>query len=252
MWEAKLREQLLALAPDGMRRGQDLQRIQQAVRNKTVHRIPSRRGLFLIELQYLSPAFWILQGILTAALLVVLERTARNEGVLTDYLQWISVLAAWMGVAGCGSLGRHLSRGMAELEQSCYFNLPQIWTIKMALTGTIDILVLTLCSGRIAEKVSVPFAQVCVYVLVPFVLSNGSCLLFFTALRGGRGRYGQMVMAFVTAVFAAVPNTIPLDAYRQAVLWVWVLALVCGIGICLWQLRRMYGGIRRGEVICWN
>ena len=248
----RLREQLLTLAPDGYRREQALGGIRQAVMKKTVHRRPSYLGLIVIELQYISAGFWILQGILAMALVLLLEMTALEGGGLRDYLQWTSVLAAWLGVVGCGSLGRHFSRGMAELEQSCYFNLPQIWTIKMALSGTMDILFLALCSGRIAEEASVPFVQVCVYVLAPFVLSSGSCRLVFTALRGSRGRYGQLVMAFVTGIFAAIPNVMPVDAYREALLWVWVLALACGIVICLWQLRRMYGGIRRGETVCWN
>lgn len=165
-----------SLAPGEAGRSQALAGIRQAVQEKTIYSHPSPRELLLVELRYISPGFWILQGSLVALLAALLEKTALDGGALPDYLRWISVLAAWMGVLGCSSLGRHFSRGMAELEQSCYFNLPQLWTIRMALSGAVDILALVLGSGRIAERTNLPLVQVCVYVLVPFVLSNLSLI----------------------------------------------------------------------------
>ncbi len=248
----KLAHLLQTLAPEEGRRDRALREIRQAAQRKTIRRTLSPLELAWTELQYISPGFWLLQGALTVALVILLEETALNEGGLKDYLPWASVLAAWMGVAGCVSLGRHFSRGMAELEQSCFFNLSQLWTIKMALSGTADILILLLASGRIAAEASVPFIQVCLYVLVPLVLANICCLLFFTAIRGGRSRYGQLAMAFIAGIIAVIPASWPEEAYGGASLWAWVLALLCGMGIYLWQLRCMYMKIRRGEIVCWN
>lgn len=248
----KLKHHLQTLVPEETKKETALGEIRQAVRKKTVRCTPSPMELFLIELQYISPGFWLLQGTLTAALVFLMEKTALSGGGLRDYLQWISVLAAWLGVAGCVSLGRHFSRGMAELEQSCFFNLSQLWTIKMALSGTGDILILLLASGRIAAEASVPFIRVCLYVLVPFVLANICCLLFFTAIRGGRSRYGQLAMAFIAGIIAVVPASQPEEAYGGAFLWAWVLVLLCGVGVYLWLLRCMYMKIRRGEIVCWN
>lgn len=248
----KLKHHLQTLVPEEGKKETALREIRQAVRKKTVRYTPSPMELFLIELQYISPGFWLLQGTLTAALVFLLEKTALNGGGLRDYLQWISVLAAWLGVAGCVSLGRHFSRGMAELEQSCFFNLSQLWSIKMALSGAGDILILLLASGRIAAEASVPFIQVCLYVLVPFVLANICCLLFFTAVRGGRSRNGQLATAFIAGIIAIVPASQPEEAYGGAFLWAWALVLLCGVGIYLWQLRCMYMKIRRGEIVCWN
>ncbi len=248
-----LKEASLSLAPREEQRAQAMAEIRKAVREKTMRRQPSPRELLLVELRYISPGFWILQGSLVALLAALLEKTSLDGGALPDYLRGISVLAAWMGVLGCSSLGRHFSRGMAELEQSCYFNLPQLWTIRMALSGAVDILALVLGSGRIAQRTGLPLAQVCVYVLVPFVLSNVAMLLFLTVLRGGRGRYGLLVAALAAGALAAVPGLTPGgEAYEAARLWAWTAALLAGIGLYLWQLKVMYGKIRRGETICWN
>ena len=42
------------------------------------------------------------------------------------------------------------------------------------------------------------------------------------------------------------------EAYGTARLWAWTAALFAGTGLYLWQLKVMYGKIRRGETICWN
>ena len=238
--------------PDPERRKQSLAEIRQNISKKTFCRTPFPGELLAVQIQYLSAGFWILQGIFIVAMILFVERASGGKRELADYLQWTSVIAAWMGVAGCSQLSRHFSRGMAELEQSCYFNLSQVWTIRMAFSGLVDIGVLTLCGGRIAERAKAPFGAVCVYILVPFVLANVCCLFFFTALRGGRSRYVQLAMAFVTGTLAAVPAATPGEAYAGARLWKWWAVLAAGAVFYLWQLRCIYRKIRRGEMVCWN
>ncbi len=251
----RLRAAAETLVPEKEKRGDALRQIRKNIHEKTMcqtDRTIPLRNLFLIQLRHISPSFWIIQGILAGSLALLLKKISMDDGALPDYLRWISVLAAWMGVLGCCSLGRHFSQGMAELEQSCYFNLPQLWTIKMTLSGAADVLVLALGSGTIAGKTNLPFGQVCLYVMVPFVLSNICCLLFFTALRGSRNRYGQLVLALMTGLLAAAVSSLPMEAYAKGSLWAWAAVFSGGIGIYLCQLRYMYGKIRRGEIVCWN
>ncbi len=251
----RLRAAAETLVPEKEKRGDALRQIRKNIHEKTMcqtDRTIPLGNLFVIQLRHISPSFWIIQGILAGSLALLLKKISMDDGALPDYLRWISVLAAWMGVLGCCSLGRHFSQGMAELEQSCYFNLPQLWTIKMTLSGAADVLVLALGSGTIAGKTNLPFGQVCLYVMVPFVLSNICCLLFFTALRGSRNRYGQLVLALMTGLLAAAVSSLPMEAYAKGSLWAWAAVFSGGIGIYLCQLRYMYGKIRRGEIVCWN
>ncbi|WP_276951610.1 hypothetical protein [Acetatifactor muris] len=244
--------QMRRMQPDAEAKTQAMEEIEGWIRRKRIRHTPSWGELALIELQYISPGFWVMQASVVMILLIWLGRTAALHGALKDYLQWISVMAAWMGVIACGDLGRHFSRGMAELEQSCYLNLPQMWTIRMILSGTADILVLLLCGLRISENTSVPFVQVCLYILVPFVLSNGCCLLYVTVFRSARGRYGQLVLFLLTGSVVCVLVMTPSRLYTEAYLWLWVTFLAAGTAFFLWQLRRIYGKIRRGETLCWN
>lgn len=244
--------QMKLLTPDVDRKERGLQELEQSIAQKRIRSTPSWYELMRIELQYISPVFWILQGVLVMVLIFLLERTSVAKGELKEYLQWISALAAWMGVLTCSDLGRHFSRGMAELEQCCYFNLPQIWTIRMILSGTVDMLILLSGSVRISEKTFVPFVQVCLYILVPFVLSNAACLLLITAFRSVRGGYGQLVTAFLAGSIAAAFAMVPSDFYANTFVWRWIVVLLAGTLIYFWQLRLVYSKIRRGEALCWT
>ena len=239
------------LTPDPERKSRSMVVLRRAVSEKRLPYKPSPLDLMGIQLQYISPGFWVLQGCLLLVVVFLLWHTSSIQGELVDYLWWGSVTAAWMGMLVCGDLGRHLSRGMAELEQSCYFNLPQMWTIKMILTGGADILILGFCCGGIAYNTHTPIWQVSVYLLVPFVLSNLCCLLLLTIFRGKKGHGTQLALAIVTAMAALGPS-LTVWSYTWNFLWTWVMALAVGSALLAGQLRQCYKKISRGEILCWN
>ena len=239
------------LVPDSGKKKAALAAISRAVEEKNIELTPSLWEIFLTELKYISPYFWILHGGMAAVVFALIKRAAEDSGGLIECLRWGSIAAALMGVLICGSLGKHFSAGMAEMEQSCFLNLSQVWTMKMILTGSVDILVLLLFSGEIARSIQVLYGQICVYLLAPFVLSNVCCMLLIMYVRGSRGRYGQLAIALLSGIIAALPPTVP-HAYEIQYLWVWGLWMVSGTGILAWQIRSMYRKFARGEVLCWN
>lgn len=245
-------EQARTLTPSKTQRSQSLNTIKTAAAGKTFHRTPSFRELLCTQLQYISPSFWLLQGSFVVLLIVILNQIDLTRRNLTDYLYWISVLAAWMGTAVCSSLDRHFSRRMAELEQSCYLNITQMWTVKMILSGCMDIIMLVFCCGKIALDTALPFGQVCVYVLVPFVLSNLYCLFMLTALRFGRLRYGLPILAFSAGVGAVLLTKLPPIFYTLSFLWIWCILLAAGTILLFCQIKRINKKIWKGEMLCWN
>jgi len=239
------------LKPDPHKKRAAFMNIQDAIESKKIRNTPSFSELIQIQLQYISPVFWILQGGLLFFLILFLHRLPKQGAELEDYLWWSSILAAWMGVLSHGVLGKHFSYRMAELEQSCYINLTQMWTIRMILTTGVDIGILTVFSGGVASRTDIFFGRIAVYLLVPFVLSNVCCLLMISALRGSRGKFVMAVLAVLTALLAMSPSIIP-EIYTAVYLWVWFCLLFFGAVIFAGQLRSCYGRMTRGDLICWN
>lgn len=241
----------LDLKPDPQEKQIALLAIQDAIEAKRIRNIPSPAELIQIQLQYITPSFWALQGGLLLLLILLLHRLPGQNAELTDYLWWSSIAAAWMGVLSNGVLGRHFSCRMAELEQSCYMNLSQMWTIRMTLTTGVDIGILTVFSGGIAARTETFFGRVAMYLLVPFLLSNVCCLLMISALRSGRRKYTLAALAVITALLAVSPCVVT-EAYTTAYLWVWFCLLVLGAAVFAGQIKSCYGRMTRGEMICWN
>lgn len=239
------------LRPDVHKRQESLILIQDYIYARKIRSTPSFWGLLEIQLQYIPPAFWVLQGWLLCLLILLLYRMPGQATELTDYLWWSSIAAAWMGVLSNGALARHFSSRMAELEQSCYINLSQMWMIRMILTTGVDIGVLTVFSGGIAARTDTFFGRVAMYLLVPFLLSNVCCLLLVSALRGSRGKYTLAALAVVVALLAVSPSVFA-NAYTAAYLWVWFCVLVLGAAVFAGQIRNCYGRMTRGEMICLN
>ena len=239
------------LKPDPHRKKESLILIQSCINAKKIRNTPSLSELVWIQLQYITPVFWVCQGGLLLLLILFLYRLRGQRAELTDYLWWSSVAAAWMGVFSNGTLGRHFSNRMAELEQSCYINLSQMWTIRMILTSGVDICILTVFSGGIAARTDTFFGRIAMYLLVPFMLSNICCLLMISALRGSRGKYTLAALAVIMALLAMSPAVFP-EAYTTAYLWVWFCLLVLGVAIFVGQIRSCYSRMTRGEMICWN
>lgn len=249
--QAAIRQMAAGLEPDPHKKNHSLTCIQEAIEAKKIHNVPSSGQLFGIQLQYIPPLFWMIQGGLLLLLLLFLYKFTGQRTELTDYLWWGSVIAAWMGVLSQGLLGKHFSHGMAELEQSCYINLSQMWAIRMILTTGVDIVILTVFSGGIALRTETFVGRIAVYLLTPFVLSNICCLSAVSVLRGSREKYALAVLAVVTALLAVSPSVFP-EMYKAAWLWVWFCMLLLETVIFAGQIRRCYNRMVRGEMICWN
>lgn len=249
--QENFRKAASGLKPDPDQKEEALLLIRKHIEAKQIRNTASVCELVGVQMQYISPVFWAFQGGLLISLILLLYRLPGHSVEGMDYLWWSSVVAAWMGVLSNGVLGRHLTSGMAELEQSCYINLSQMWIIRMIVTTGVDIVILTVFSGGIAVRTDMFFGRIAVYLLVPFLLSNVFCLLVISVMRNGRGKYTMTALAVLTALLAVSPAVFE-RAYTTAYLWVWFCLLIFGAAIFTGQLRSCYGRMIRGEMICWN
>lgn len=239
------------MLPEADRKREAMEAIGREIRAKKITYSPSAARLFLIQLQYIPFAFWLSQGAVLVSVAFLLCRTTLRQGGVMDYLWWGSVAAAWMGLMACGGLNRHLVRGMVELEQSCYINMLQLWTMRMILSGCMDMIILCVCSGVIAWYTRMWLVRILLYLLVPFVLSNACYLIFLTWARGRRMQFPQIIIGAVSGVMALAPRLFA-GIYSPDCLWVWMILLTGGVYLWVERLRCCRRKITRGEMLCWN
>ena len=106
-------------------------RRRNTVKCQKKHRRKSQRGKILprlhlferiwIQAEYLSIWFWITEGILLVAG-IVLTQTADKE----SYITFGYVLSPLLAMIGFPAVLKSFSNGVGELEQSCRYNLREI------------------------------------------------------------------------------------------------------------------------------
>lgn len=239
-----------ALPVSAEKKAAALENIREAADGHNLRPRLSVWELIRIQLAYISPGYWIGQGMVFAALAIYFHNMEVTDS-FRDCISWFSAAVAFMGVFGVAELGKHFSNKAAEVEQSCYFRLEQLWMMKMILFGGVDILGISAFTGGIAERTGVGAGAVCVYLLAPFLLSNACYMLLLTACRGGGGRYQQFGAALLLGIAAMLPSVNP-RAYYANYLWVWLVALAAGAALLIGETRALYDKMAKGETLCWN
>ena len=225
--------------------------VEKAVSKKVIRYSPSFWEILRIQMQYISRVYWIVQACCVLAFVFLFYQMGSGDADIYDYVLWFSIGASLLGLAGISELGSHFSCRTAEIEQSCYLNLKQLWSIKMILFGGADILILSLFSGGIVWRTEMRFTQVCIYLLVPFLLSNLCYLLTLSAFRGGTGKYVRLGLALVMGLGAAAPSLYP-ASYKAQFLWVWALVLAAAVILLVLEIRGLLGKLTKGDILCWN
>lgn len=127
----------------------------------------------LIQLSYLSPWQWLVQFFFLLGL-----GWYWSVGFFDEY--FLTMAAAGLGLSGAIEIQRSYRFEMWELEQACRYNLRELFALRMLLLGGMDlgILLLTLGVG-LAQGQGV---AVCLYLLIPALLSDGFYLYLLQRL----------------------------------------------------------------------
>ena len=131
----------------------------------------------LEQMAYISPAAWILQGILALSLaymLCVPERDALLASLL--------FCAPMVGIVGFTEILRSYRQNMWELEQACRYNLRQLMGMRLLIFAVADSLVAV---GVIAMgiQVGIEFGELLLCFLIPQMISDSVYLHLMTCFR---------------------------------------------------------------------
>ncbi|WP_394911880.1 hypothetical protein [uncultured Robinsoniella sp.] len=237
---------------DQDRKAAALYGIRKNIEMKKIRYCPSRIQILVIQLQYISKEYWIGQAVAVAAAVMLFMLYGGLPDKMEEYLIGASMLAAAMGLVSVFEISRSLSFHMAELEQSCYLNLGQIWSMKMLISGAIDLCILTGMIFSVIDTMKYSVFALCMYILVPFVLSNACYLLLVSAGRNAGRKWIQIIMSVFLCIGSAIPSVIP-KVYRSVYLPLWTIVFILG---CILLFIEIYTLLRRlktgGKELCWS
>lgn len=246
----KLREPLIPI--DETKRKESLTAISRAAAQHSRRRRVSLSELFLNQLGYISKEYWIAQTVFLLAAMALFLGFRPLSQIQEIHLPAASALSSGLGLAVVLELSRSRSYHMGELEQSCCFNLGQIWILKLLLTAGIDLCILTLVLAAVYRKTSYGLTALCLYLMVPFILSNGCYFLLLCCQRTLSRKLFPAAAAFLLLLGILFPLAFP-KAYLAVYLPVWALVLAGGLfltGLEFYLLCHMLS--TGGKKLCWN
>lgn len=186
-------------------------------------------------------------SIMIALAYVLYNLRVENREVIVLY----SVFASILSVLSLMGLSKIFSSNISELECSCYFNAKQMITLQMVSSGILNLTVLLIVAFIVGDKWEMAFIQVGLYIIVPFVYTQCSCLCMFLSKQRRQSSYMLFAVGIFSSVLCSVIAIIP-QAYLISAVTFWAIAFIAGMLMLSMQIKLLFQEIEKGELICMN
>ncbi|MCM1155252.1 MAG: hypothetical protein NC314_00135 [Roseburia sp.] len=236
---------------DERRKKESLQILQKCVEDKQMTVLESRRRILFNQIRYMDKSAagtHALFGVFLLLIVILLHQRSTDK---EDIILVSMVLSGVLGVVSVAEIGRIFYPGLAELSESCYFNVRQIVALHMSLAGIVDLTVLGVGIFIVGAGWKMNLMQIGLYVLVPFVFAQVCCLGVLLSEAGRKNFYLLIMVGIFLAVFYMILASVP-GLYRISALGVWGTALLAGLLLLGIQIKKLFRGIKRGELLCMN
>ena len=188
-------------------KARSLQILRMEIADKEVHLVTNKRKIWQNQLRYADrDMLWF--HISGCILMLFLMKMMCVHDVDMDYMITTSMLLT--GVLGSFSVlqvGKVCFARIAELSETCFFNVRQMAAFDMVLSGIISLAALLAGILFTGLQWKISLLQIGLYLLVPFVFTQCCCLAVLLTEMGRR----NPVMLLAVGIFLAIEDFLFLD-----------------------------------------
>ena len=236
---------------DEKRKAETMNILQKEISEKPVGILNSRKLIIRGQIHYMDKSVIVIHALLCMVLSAAGVIMSCQGASKDDMLLFSMMLAGVMGIVSIAQTGRIFSSGIAELSESCYFNIKQIVALHMVLSGIINLTFLLLSVFFVGIQWKMNLLQVGLYLLVPFVMTQCCCLRVLLTEAGRKNTYLLVMTGIFSIIFYLIIASIP-ELYRITALAVWCIVFIIGLLLLAIQVKTLFKGIERGDMICTN
>ena len=209
------------------------------------------RKILLQQVRYMDKLIIITQIILYV-IVVIIAIMMRQKGVLEEEIILFSILISGLfGIISIAQISRIFSSGIEELSESCYFNVKQIVAFQLLISGVMNLTMLFFVILFVGLFWKIALIQIGLYILVPFVIAQCCCLKALLLEIGRKNSYLLIIVGIFITILYIVIASIP-RVYQLTALSIWGVSFVVGILLLGMQVRALFEGIERGDILCMN
>lgn len=225
--------------------------LRKNIAKKEIGILQDRKKILYNQIRYMDKGalgIHLLLCLILLSVTVVLSCYNKNQ---EEVIMFSMVLSGVLGIASVVEISRIFFSGIAELSESCYFNVKQIVAFHMLLSGVINLTVLSVGIVFVSFRWKMNFIQIGLYILVPLVIAECCCLWVLLTETGRRSIYPLIMIGIFVIAFYMIMACEP-KLYQVTALTSWGIIFIAGLCILGIQVKILFKGIEKGEIICTN
>ena len=203
----------------------------------------SNVSFMLSQIPYIRKLTWILSVVIFAVLIFM------SRYVSEDLLWALTACMPFVAMIAVSENMRSNIYNMAELEMTTRFSLKSVVFARMGIIGAVHFTLLVVLMFFAGHNASVSYAQVGVFLLVPYMMTAVISLGVARRLRGAEVNYVCMGIAVIVCVLnITVQSVVPVVCGEEYFVY-WVLLLVLLVAI---MAVECFKNIYKTEEALWN
>ncbi len=205
--------------------------------------------IFIRQIYYMdrmTPGLQAGGGIVMFLVMVILGKMNLDGEDLIVCGMLLSTLLSAFSVLG---MGRIFAANTAELSESCYFNVKQLIGLRMITSGILNLTVLFLVVLTVGCQWSLGLMPVALYMFVPYVMTQCGCVGVLLTESGRKNPYVMIGTGLLLCACHLCVASVP-GIYEASAILFWGIAFAAGMMIMGIQVRILFAGLEKGEMLC--
>ena len=233
---------------DNEKKTKILETLSGEVSKKKIRYVSNWSQIVRSQLYYMDKSSGLIELIVNLALVLIVLILKNYDVSAKDITVFSMVTSSVLGVISILILSNIFTSGMAELFDTCYFNVKQLAGIEMTILGSVNLITFMFITIYVSNQWKIWILQIGVYIGVPFLFTVSICMAVLLTEIGRRKTYFLVIgMLSVTIILAL--SSVPRLYFASAFI-IWCIAFSIGcIFLCI-QIKQLFIAINKGEILC--
>lgn len=182
--------------------------------------------------KFIQKRWWVLQGVVLFALLIMLSDVESIENALRT----LPIMAVMFSVLIIPEMWKNQRFSAIEIEKTAFYSLRQIFTARILLFGLVDLAMMTLFFVIVSNTFQIDIYKIIINFLIPF---NVSCCICFRLLYSKWHDIGY-VAVFLNLVCIVVWSAIAGNdfIYQKIAMPIWIGMIVLSFGYLVYCVQK--------------
>ena len=234
---------------DNEKKTKILETLSGEVSKKKISHVNNWPQIVRSQLYYMDKSSWLIELFVNLALVLVVFILKNYDVSAMDITVFSMVTSSVLGMISILILSNIFTSGMAELFDTCYFNVKQLAGIEMTILGSLNLITFMFISIYVSDQWKIRILQIGVYIGVPFLFTVSICMAVLLTEIGRRRKTYFLVIGMLSVIIILALSSVP-RLYIASAFIIWCIAFAIGcIFLCI-QIRQLFISINKGEILC--